>query len=64
MKRYTHIVLINTGGRALTPLRKRALENARFLKKTYEELPGSQEYFRKLIRGPYLHRDFFFLKPN
>jgi len=64
LKHYTHIVFINTGAKAQGPLRKRALVNASFLKKTYEEIQGSLNYFKKLIHGPHLDKDFFFITPG
>ena len=64
LKHYTHIALINTGVGDLEALRKRTLENARFFKKQYEEIPGSLDYFEKLIRGPYEKKDFFSLQPH
>jgi hypothetical protein len=43
---------------ALEPVRERAMENARFLKKNYQEIPGSLDYFRELLRGPYGEEKF------
>jgi hypothetical protein len=53
LKHYTHIALIDTGVEEMAPLRERAMENASILKKQFEEIPGSLEYFRELVRGPY-----------
>jgi len=64
LKHYTHIALINTGVGSIDPLRKRAQENARVFKKEYEEIRGSLDFFKKLIRGPYSTGDFLFLKPG
>ncbi len=64
LKHYTHIALIDTGAGNLAALRDRALENARFFKKEYEEIKGSLDYFVKLIRGPYSSDLFFNLKPG
>lgn len=63
-KNYTHVVLINTGVGELGPLQERALENARFLKKKYDEIQGSLEYFEKLIRGSSEEKDFIFIEPD
>ncbi len=63
LKHYTHISLINTGIGDLEPLRKRAMENARFFDKKYKEVKGNLTYFRKLIYGPY-EDDFFFIDPG
>jgi hypothetical protein len=64
LKHYTHIALINAGVGDLTPLRQRALENARVFKKEYEEIQGSLDYFKRIIRGPYSSEYFFNLKPG
>jgi hypothetical protein len=63
LKHYTHIALIDTGVRESDGLRERAMENARFLKKEYIEIPGSLDYFRKLIHGPHTDEDFLMLDP-
>jgi hypothetical protein len=64
LKNYTHITLINTGTGNIESLRKRAKENARVLNKQFEEIQGSLDLFRKLIRGPYPTGEFHFLKPG
>jgi hypothetical protein len=64
LKNYTHIVLINTNSANMEPLRKIAKENARFLDKKYEEIPGLPDYFEKIIFGPHLEKDFIRLKPG
>ncbi|MCB2194181.1 MAG: DUF1638 domain-containing protein, partial [Deltaproteobacteria bacterium] len=63
LRHYTHIVLINTGVGDVKKPRERAMENARFFKKQYEEIQGNLDYFRKLVEGPYTDRDFFSLRP-
>ena len=63
LKHYTHIVLINTGVGDMEKPRKRAMENAQFFKKEYEEIQGNLGYFKKLIEGPYTDQDFFSLPP-
>ena len=64
LKHYTHIALIDTGVEEMAPLRARAMENAAALKKQYEEIPGSLEYFRELLRGPYSEEKFLRLHPG
>ena len=65
LKHYTHIVLIDTGVADISPLRERALENARFFDMTYKEIEGKNlEYFVKLLKGPYDIKDFITLKPG
>ncbi|MEW6332899.1 MAG: hypothetical protein AB1558_01370 [Thermodesulfobacteriota bacterium] len=39
------------------------MENA-FLKKRYEEIPGSLDYFRRLLRGPCGEDQFLRLRPG
>ncbi len=63
LKHYTHIILINTGVGDMEKPRKRAMENARFFKKEYEEIQGNLDYFKKLVEGPYTDQDFFSLSP-
>lgn len=60
-KHYTHISLIDTGVEEMAPLRARAKENAEVLKKQYEEIPGSLEYFRQIVSGPYSDDKFLCL---
>jgi len=42
--------------------RERAMENAAVLKKQYEEIPGSLDYFRELLRSPYTEEKFIRLR--
>lgn len=64
LRHYTHIALIDTGVEEMGPLRERAMENACLLKKQYEEIPGSLDYFRELIHGPYREEKFLRLAPG
>lgn len=64
LKHYTHIALIDTGVQVMAPIRERAMENAAVLKKQYEEIPGSLDYFRELLRGPYTEEKFLRLHPG
>lgn len=64
LKNYSHIVLINTKSRDMEPFRKVAKENAAFLGKEYEEISGSEDYFRKILFGPYDKKDFVILQPG
>ena len=61
-KHYTHIALIDTGVEEMAPLRSRAQENAAVLKKEYEEIRGSLDYFRELLCGPYGEEKFLRLR--
>ncbi|MGM0451697.1 MAG: DUF1638 domain-containing protein [Thermodesulfobacteriota bacterium] len=64
LRHYTHIVLINTYGGDILPLRKRAKANAEFLDKTYDEISGSSAYFQKILYGPYDGPDFVCIQPG
>lgn len=65
LKHYTHIVLIDTGITDLAPMRKIALENARFFDMEYLEIVGkSRAFFHKLVYGPYADDEFIVLKPG
>jgi hypothetical protein len=63
-RNYTHICLIDTGVGEMAPLRARARENAEFLKKRYEEIPGSLDYFREIVRGPHGEEKFLHIGPD
>ena len=62
LKHYTHIALIDTGVEEMAPIRERAMENAAVLKKQYQEISGSLEYFRELLCGPYTEEKFLRLR--
>jgi len=64
LKHYTHIVYIDTGVGDRDSLRKRAVENAEYLNKQYEEVPGTGDYFRRLLFGPYDDEDFARIPPG
>jgi len=65
LKHYSHIVLVDTGVADLEPMRKVAMENARFFNMEYLEIEGkSREFFLKLAFGPYTAEEFIRLKPG
>ena len=64
LKNYSKIALIDTKAQAMAPLRARAMENATALHKQYVEIPGSLDYFRELINGPYTLERFLRLAPG
>ncbi len=64
LKHYTHMVLIDTRVTDVIPLRKRAVENARFLGKHYQEVTGRHNYFQKILYGPYNLEDFVVIEPG
>lgn len=64
LKHYTHIILINTGSKDMAPVRKIAMENARFLEKEYEEIDGKSYYFKMIVTGPYPEEAFIHISPG
>jgi len=63
LKNYTRIALVESELGMGESHRRHAQENARFLNLKYEEIKGSLEFFRKIIRGPW-DKDFVVLKPG
>jgi hypothetical protein len=63
LKNYTRIALVQSELGMTETQREHARENARFLNLRYEEIQGSLEFFRRIIRGPW-HRDFVLLSPG
>ncbi|MBM4314126.1 MAG: DUF1638 domain-containing protein [Deltaproteobacteria bacterium] len=63
-RHYTRICLIDTGVGEMAPLRARARQNAEFLKKRYEEIPGSLDYFREIVQGPHGGDKFLRIGPG
>ena len=62
LKNYTRIVMIDTQSADMEPLRRIARENAEFLEKEYVEISGRQDFFRKILFGPYPEADFIHLQ--
>ena len=62
LKNYTRIAMIDTQSADMEPLRKIARENALFLEKEYAEIVGRQDYFRRILLGPYPEADFIHLQ--
>jgi hypothetical protein len=62
LKNYTRIVMIDTQSADMEPLRRIARENAEFLEKEYAEISGRQDFFRKILFGPYPEADFIHLQ--
>lgn len=60
MKHYTRIVFIDTGVYPLESYRTIARQNADFLGIDFEEVKGSADLFRKLVKGPW-GEDFLIL---
>ncbi len=63
LKNYTRIALVESELGLSESHRKHAQENAHFLKLRYEEIKGSLDFFRKIIRGPW-DKDFVQLRPG
>jgi len=63
LKNYTRIALVESELGLEESHREHARENARFLNLKYEEIRGSLDFFRKILRGPW-DGDFIFLKPG
>jgi hypothetical protein len=63
LKNYTRIALVESELGMEETHRQHARENARFLNLKYEEIKGSMDFFRKIIRGPW-DKDFVVLKPG
>lgn len=63
LKNYTRIALVESELGVEETHRKHARENARFLNLKYEEIQGSLDFFRKIIRGPW-DKGFVALKPG
>lgn len=62
LKNYTRIVMIDTQSADMDPLRRIARANAVFLEKEYTEIIGKQDYFRRILFGPYPEADFIHLQ--
>jgi len=64
IRNYEYISFINTGAGDIEKYRKRAKENAAYFNKKFVEYNGTDEYFRKMIQGPYNTKDFIYIEPN
>ena len=63
LKNYTRIALVESELGLSDTHREHARANARFLNLRYEEIKGSLDLFRKIIRGPW-DKDFVVLQPG
>lgn len=64
IKNYSHIILINTQVADPAFLRDRAVKNAQFFDKKYEEVQGDLFYFKRILFGPYQSELFYFVAPG
>lgn len=63
MKHYTRIVFIDTGVYPPEYYRMVARQNAEFLGVAFEEIKGSADMFKRLVRGPW-EGDFLIVEPH
>jgi len=63
LKHYTRFMFINTGVGNIRALRERAMENARFFNKEYQEVDGDLTYLQRILFGPYDGEYFFLVQP-
>lgn len=64
IKNYEHISYINTGTGDVEKNRQRAKENAKYFGKTFIEYKGTNQYFKKILEGPYQNDDFVYIEPH
>lgn len=63
IRNYEYISFVDTGTGDSEKYREQAKRNAEYFNKKYIEYPGSDDYFRKMIFGPYDTSDFIYIKP-
>ncbi len=64
IRNYKYISYVSTLSGNNDHYRQRAKENAEFFNKKFVEYEGSNDYFRKILYGPYDDKDFIYIKPN
>lgn len=64
LKHYTRVALINHGTGDMEIGRAHAREFAETFGMTYAEIPGSLDYLRRLVRGPWDNDDFVLVEPG
>ncbi|HKL38108.1 MAG TPA: DUF1638 domain-containing protein [Bacteroidales bacterium] len=64
IRNYRYISYVSTIAGDSAKYRACARENARFFDKEFIEYPGSDEYFRKILYGPYQEPDFIRIDPG
>ncbi len=66
IENYKYISFINTAGpnNHVEKLRARARENADFFNKKFIEYKANDDFFRKIVFGPYDNHEFIYIKPN
>jgi hypothetical protein len=64
LKNYTRVALINHGVGDIGAARTHAQEMAELFDLSYVEIPGSLEYIRRLVHGPWDSHDFIVMEPG
>ena len=64
LKNYTHIAFVNTFDSDNEYYRNRAKKNAEYFNKKYIEYPVKEDFFKKILFGPYEKPDFIYIKPG
>lgn len=64
IRNYEYISFVNTYTDDTDKYRARARENAEHFHKKFIEYKGSDEYFRKILFGPYESPDFIYITPH
>jgi uncharacterized protein DUF1638 len=64
LKNYKRVALIDHGAGDMAAARAHAQEMAEVFGLTYVEVPGSLEYIRRLVNGPWDADDFVLVKPG
>ena len=64
IKNYDYISFVNTNTDNAERFRDRARQNAAHFNKQFIEYNGSDQYFKKILFGPYEVSDFIYITPN
>ena len=64
IRNYSHISYVSTAAGDNDKYRQRAKANAEFFRKQFIEYTGSNDYFKRILFGPYNEPDFIYIKPN
>lgn len=64
LKNYKRVALVDHGAGDIQAARAHAHEFAELFNLSYEEIPGSLEYVRRLINGPWDNDDFVVVPPG
>lgn len=64
LKDYQRVVLVDHGLGPMERYRKEAQEMADFFGLAFEEMPGSLDYIRRLLSGPWNLEDFLVIRPG